>query len=127
MAEDRIERLRQAAMSSRSSLYRWMRQNHEEFAAALADAGRPNWRAIAAEFAKDGLTDPDPSPEAVRLTWWKVRKAVEASRGKQATKPSHPPVLKTPAEAPGPPAVTDAAAPDPANPYGFKPGKLRNT
>jgi hypothetical protein len=113
-------------MSSRSSLYRWMRQNHEEFAAALADAGRPNWRAIAAEFAKDGLTDPDPSPEAVRLTWWKVRKAVEASRGKQATKPSRPPVLKTPAEAPGPPAVTDPAA-DPANPYGFKPGKLRNT
>lgn len=126
MAEDRIERLRQAAMSSRSSLYRWMRQNHDEFAAALADAGRPNWRAIAAEFAKDGLTDPEPSPEAVRLTWWKVRKAVEASQGKRATKPSRSPV-KPPTEAPDAPAVTDPAAPDPANPYGFKPGKLRNT
>lgn len=107
-------------MSSRSSLYRWMQQNHDELAAALAEAGRPNWKAITAEFAADGLTDADgnpPSQEAVRQTWWKVRKGVEATRAKRqtASPPARPVVAKVDT------AADDRPTPD--NPFGFAPGK----
>ena len=139
MPDDRIARLKAAAMSSRSNLYRWMRENHDAFAAALAEAGRPNWDAITKELAKDGFTDSDgksPASEVVRQTWWKVRKAVEAARAKAAHSPasaSHPAVQRVAPSpsvpdsnavsgAPGRPGETAA---DPAAPK-FRPAKLRS-
>jgi hypothetical protein len=73
-------KIRRAAVSERRSLYLWMLANFDEFSATVAEAGRPNWKALAKAFAEEGLTDVkgrDLAPEATRLTWLKVRKAVE--------------------------------------------------
>ena len=86
----RVERIRQAALGRRSSLYLWMLENHDTFAATVAEAVRPDWTALAEAFGAEGLTDSDnkpPSPEGTRQTWWKVRKAVKARRDKQPSKP----------------------------------------
>jgi hypothetical protein len=103
------ERIRQAAaLERRSTLYRWMAANHDEFAAVIAEVGRPNWRALATAFSEEGLRDrlgKPPSPEGTRLTWFKVRKSVQAQRTKRpklqpAPKPSPPPALPTPVTEP---------------------------
>jgi len=132
-----LERIRQAAMSSRSTLYRWMQRNYDGFGAALAEAGRPNWKAITAELVADGLTDADgkpPSQEAVRQTWWKVRKAVEAARAKRLAplSPAAPAVSAAVAPTPSPsgkaagelplPSTADAAPDAPK----FRPARLRS-
>jgi hypothetical protein len=102
-----LERVREAAMARRSELYSWMMQNHEQFAAVVAEAVRPNWRAIAEAFASEGLTDADgkpPSAEATRQTWWKVRKAVKARTASRAGKMR--PETRLPAKGPASEQVT---------------------
>jgi hypothetical protein len=69
---------RAATADRRSSLYLWMVRNYDEFGATLADAGKPNWAALADAFKDEGLTDlkgRPPTPEGARLTWFKVRQA----------------------------------------------------
>jgi hypothetical protein len=135
MPDRTLERIRQAAMSSRSTLYRWLQRNHDGFGAALAEAGRPNWKAITAELIADGLTDADgkpPSQEAVRQTWWKVRKAVESARAKRLAPLPPPTPTVGPAITPSPsagmagdlplPSAADAAPGAPK----FRPARLRS-
>jgi hypothetical protein len=80
MAKISLDQLRKAASSGRrSTLYHWMRENHARISEALADAGRPNWEALAETFAKAGLTDRSnrpPTAAAARQTWHKVRTAL---------------------------------------------------
>jgi hypothetical protein len=55
-----------------------MMRNFDGFAAALQDAGKPNWAALADKFSEMGLTDrrgKPPTPTGARLTWYKVRQA----------------------------------------------------
>jgi hypothetical protein len=74
------EKLREAAMSGRrSALYRWMLENFDQFSGTVAEAGRPNWQALAVAFGEGGLRDrlgKAPSAEGTRQTWFLVRQAV---------------------------------------------------
>ena len=78
------ERIRKAATENRrSTLYLWMFANFEEFEATVADAGRPNWGALAKAFAEEGLVglrNQPPTAEGARLTWFKVRQAKQGKR-----------------------------------------------
>jgi hypothetical protein len=89
-----VERIKQAAaVGRRSSLYLWMLKNHDEFAASLAEAGRPNWQAIAEAFGAEGLTDlrnKPPTAEGARQTWFKVRKAVAKAPAVPKPAPASP-------------------------------------
>jgi hypothetical protein len=60
-----------------------MLTSHDTFKDVVAKAVRPNWKALAAEFAAGGLTDAmeKPRPVKPRQTWWKVRKTVVAPTG----------------------------------------------
>lgn len=71
-----VDALKDAALSRADPLYRWMFVNHEVFRQVVTEAVRPNWRALTELFAAEGLTRAD--PEAVRQTWWRVRKTLEA-------------------------------------------------
>jgi hypothetical protein len=98
--------LTEAAMSKRSSLYRWMAENHDMFAEVLRKAGRPNWEALAKTLGEQGLSDAGnkpPSEETTRQTWWKVRKAMKARRDRrpppqpQLPSPQRPDPVRAPA------------------------------
>jgi hypothetical protein len=81
-----VSLLTAAALSKRSSLYVWMLVNHDTFADVLKKAGRPNWEALARTLGNEGLKNAEgnlPSEETTRQTWWKVRKAVLARRGRR--------------------------------------------
>jgi hypothetical protein len=61
--------------STRSSLVRWLTENHDAFAARLLGK-RADWNALAALFAKAGLTDASglpPKPETARKAWQRVQ------------------------------------------------------
>jgi hypothetical protein len=67
-----LARLQPAA---RSALARWLERHAAELAPTLAESGRTNWRAMAAQFASSGVTDARgkaPTPRCVRDTWRKV-------------------------------------------------------
>ncbi|NOG73512.1 hypothetical protein HJG45_24410 [Roseicella sp. DB1501] len=86
----------------RSPLYRWLHNRHDAFAELLAEV-RPEWRALAAEFAAMGLSGGDGravSPEAARHTWWRVRRDVAKAQAKR--RPAVPPVVTTVHRPPGP-------------------------
>ena len=73
------------ASSGRSKLTRWLRVRHDEFLALLDEHGA-NWAALAKAFAEEGMTTAEGkpfTPETVRVTWYRVRKAVEKSRAKR--------------------------------------------
>jgi hypothetical protein len=85
--------LTDAAMSKRSTLYRWMVANYDDFAEVLKQAGRPNWEKLALTLGEQGLRDAGdkpPTEECTRQTWWKVKKAMARRAGRPATqqKPS---------------------------------------
>ena len=106
--------LRAAALSRRSPLYVWMVENYAVFADVVTEAVRPNWKALAAKFGSEGITDADgkpPSHEAVRQTWWKVRKMVKAREAATARRRSNPPAARPPA-----PVARSAAPPAPVAP-----------
>lgn len=108
------ERIRLAATKERrSTLYRWMLANHDEFAAMVADAGRPNWQALAQAFADEGLRDlreNPPTSEGARQTWFKVRTAVQKERAK---KPKQGPAQVSAGTTVKPPPAASLTSPDP--------------
>lgn len=108
----RIAELARAA-PGRSPLYRWLRARHDQFASLLEET-RPHWPTLAAGFAELGMTTPDGhpiAPEAVRHTWWRVRRDVAAARA-QRTASVAPVVMPVAPPAPAaPPPPPSPAAP----------------
>lgn len=115
-----MDKVRDAILGTdgRGSLYRWLRQHHDELQEMLEQVPRPDWQAITAALRDENLLDAagkPPTPERVRQTWVKVRKDVEIARRRQAAKSQPiagpPPVriLDTPKPEPQP-ASDDAAA-----------------
>ena len=112
------EKIKEAAMSGRRSpLYRWMLENFDQFSGTVAEAGRPNWQALAVAFGEGGLRDrlgKAPSAEGTRQTWFLVRQAV-AKTPKLAGRPAAMvPGPSRPVTASGErqPALLPSAAPD---------------
>lgn len=101
-----------ARTSGPSSLYQWLRRRHDSFAEHVGTV-RPNWAALATEFAALGLTDSSgqaATAERVRKTWWRVRRDV-ALVGRSVP-------TEGPKEAPEPGAFTSVRLPTPpALPY----------
>ena len=116
------DKVRQAATERRrSTLYLHLAANFEDFTAAIAAAGRPNWQAIAKAFAGEGLKDRlghAPTAEGARQTWVAVRAAVAKdpdlpAKLRLGDEPEAPaPILplssRRPAQAPAPPPPTTA-------------------
>jgi len=105
MAKISLDQLRKAASSGRrSTLYYWMRAHHARISEALADAGRPNWEALAETFAKAGLTDrrnEPPTAAITRQTWHKVCAVLAKQQTAAAT--NRPPAASTTATLPSQP------------------------
>lgn len=76
--------------SGRSPLYRWLRARHDVFLALVTET-RPSWRALAEGFADLGLLSPSGRPltaQAVRHTWWRVRRDVATPRSRCRKQPA---------------------------------------
>ena len=99
--------------STRSSLVRWLTENHDAFAARLVGK-RADWNALAALFAKAGLTDASgspPKPETARKAWQRVQndrrgKAIGDSRQQSRQQPKR----ASPASAPPTPEFEPGAS-----------------
>ena len=114
--EDDLARVLRAADqgSSRSRLYQWMRQHHENLAAQFEKV-RPNWPALAAEFASLGIMDSTGKPatsERTRKTWWRVRADVKRAQARNLIGASPAPLVPSPSLTPAP-AAPPVAAPLP--------------
>jgi hypothetical protein len=100
---EEADRIRKAAsIDRRSPLYLWMMANFDEFRDSVAEAGRPNWKSLATEFAALGLKDVkgnQPTPEGARQTWWQVRKAKHAKDTRRADAAAREVRLNAPANA----------------------------
>ena len=99
----RITELARAG-AGRSRLYRWLRTRHDAFAALLEET-RPNWRTLAVGFAELGILTTAGQPiaaEAVRHTWWRVRRDVAAARAKRMALPVPAPAVTVVVPAPPP-------------------------
>ena len=83
-----LDRIRSAAEAAafrrRSEMYRWLRSRHDELLALLSEL-EPPWRVIAAEMTADGVkggmgkgTGRPPTPLAIRRTWQRVCRDLEA-------------------------------------------------
>lgn len=106
--------VRAAVRKAHSSVYWYLRDHHDALVAEFAQVARPNWRGMAEAFAGLGLADhagKPASPEAIRMTWWRVRRDVAKMR---ATMP--PPEPKRPAAPVVPPRFLHSPAPMPAPP-----------
>lgn len=85
-----LGQVREALRSSargHSPLFLWMRAHHDELVVEFA-ANPPNWQQLTQIFRHEALTDRTgkaPSPAIARLTWYRVRQAVAASRAKIQT------------------------------------------
>jgi hypothetical protein len=99
-------------MGARSTLSRWMRENHDAFAARLA-VRRADWTVLAALFENAGLTDGEgktATAETARKTWQRVRQHVARVRA------SLPVSSPEPAAATGrPPQQSAITAANPTN------------
>lgn len=92
--------------SSRSRLYQWMRQHHENLAAQFGKV-RPNWTVLAAEFAALGIMDSTgkpATPERTRKTWWRVRADVQRAQARNLVGASPAAAVPSPALTPAPAA-----------------------
>ena len=103
----------------RSALYDWMWRHHDALAAEFDQPRAPNWRALAERFAAMGAADGagrSPTPEIVRKTWWKVRKAKTEARkrtsGPVRTLPVPAPVPAAHPATPVPAGVPTGDSPD---------------
>ena len=77
-----------ARFGRRSSLFVYMFEHYTDLNRVLVRAGRPNWKALAKEFAAAGFTDINGNPptDAVsRKTWFKVC-AIIAKEGAATTR-----------------------------------------
>jgi hypothetical protein len=101
-------------MRARSSLARWMLQNHDAFAARYT-ARRADWTVLAKVFVDAGLTDADgnpPSSVTARKTWQRVRQMVRNRQMQHQAPPGEPSETRHPASQPPPLASqTEAVAP----------------
>jgi hypothetical protein len=97
----------QTGRTARSSLYRWLRANHDQFLEVWNDAA--DWPAFARSFSALGLTDRNgnaPAPKTARRTWLRVRLDVARSKEKK----SKAALILAPGEiAPGVRAVSNTA------------------
>lgn len=125
-------KVRKAAVTDRRSpLYLWMLANHAGFSATVAEAGRPNWKALSEAFAEEGLMDlknKPPTPEGARLTWLKVRKVVKARDAERSAARLHQAGRTQQRDAPPPLPGTgadDAADDAPPPKHDWTPTKLR--
>ena len=100
---DTFERIRNA--SHTSSLKKWMLKNRADFAAALADAGQPDWQAIAVQLDRIGLTARGGVPlsaNTVRMAWTRILDADKKSKSLAPVKTAIVPHAKTVERAPVP-------------------------
>lgn len=123
-------RLRSAALNGKSPLYRWMLDNYQSFSAAIERADKtPDWKAIAATFASDGLTDSKGNPPVASVasgTWYRVQKAVsERNARKKAVSRGKPKSLAPGIVRPASPGFTAIAGGSPKPRYTFKPSSLK--
>lgn len=86
--DEMLERIAATARDSgsRSKLYRWLRRNHDAFA-EMVEEHRPSWRALAEQFAKEGLTGPTGQPlkaDSARRIWYRARRDEAKERAKRA-------------------------------------------
>jgi hypothetical protein len=128
---DAMTQIRDAASSGRrSALFRWMTRNFDGFAAALQDAGKPNWAALADKFSEMGLTDrqgKSPTPAGARLTWYKVRQA-RLNAAKRTTSIRSAAIFLPPAPVYQPDAIPTEPDALPADDgFVFKTVRLRNS
>jgi hypothetical protein len=108
---DRIAEIARSG-SGRSPLYRWLKSRHDAFLELVSEE-RPDWKRLAQGFQEIGVLSPDGNPltpEAVRHTWWRVRRDVAAAREKKQAKAKPAVSVVTPAEPPpsAEPPVSDA-------------------
>jgi len=86
MAKNQMKAFREAVnaargKTARSSLYRWLRSNHNQFLQAWREGA--DWPAFVQAFTALGLTDrtgKPPVPETVRKTWLQVRKDIAKAK-----------------------------------------------
>ena len=113
MAKDRdISGLIDGAFKPRSTLAAWMREHHDAFHERIS-THVPDWPALVAAFAKEGLTNrfgKPPQAEAARKMWRQIHRDVVASRSEapipsRAQGESTPPrrVVQPPPVRPAPP------------------------
>lgn len=113
-SSDEIEAFRAAlkatrGRTARSSLYRWLRANHDQFLQAWGEGA--DWPAFVQAFAALGLTDrtgKPPVPETARKTWLQVRKDIAKTKADEQAKRA--PSLAPDEIAPGVRAVPDRPA-----------------
>jgi hypothetical protein len=83
MAKDKdISGLIAEAFKPRSTLAAWMREHHDAFHERISTQV-PDWPALVAAFAKEGLTNRfgrPPQAEAARKMWRQIHRDVMASR-----------------------------------------------
>ncbi len=116
-----LQRAYDAGAGHRSSVKRWMTDNHEALAALFGD-GRVDWVWLTAWFSENGFRNADGSAlkkETVRKTWSRVNKTVEGDGYVSVTAVAGgSPVLRDPAcrtaegaktEAEGAPVVGDGS------------------
>ena len=88
--DKRVDQVRDALFSARtrtvrSTLYHFMRQNHDELSTVFEEAP-PAWGPLAERFGTMGLTDrggKPPSANTARMTWYRARLDVKQARSRQ--------------------------------------------
>jgi len=90
--DKRVDQVRDALFSARtrtvrSTLYHFMRQNHDELSTVFEEAP-PAWGPLAERFDTMGLTDrggKPPSANTARMTWYRARLDVRQARSRQGS------------------------------------------
>lgn len=90
--DKRVDQVRDALFSARtrtvrSTLYHFMRQNHDELSTVFEEAP-PAWGPLADRFGTMGLTDrggKPPSANTARMTWYRARLDVRQARSRQGS------------------------------------------
>ena len=86
--------LRKISAAGRSSLYRWLAENHDGIAEAVVGGRVIGWSKLVEDFAALGLVDGSgkpPSPQSARKTWGRVKADIAKVRAeKVAAAPSAP-------------------------------------
>ena len=95
------------AHGRRSPLTIWLTKHRDEFA-AIVEGEEPNWEAMAAEFAADGIMAGNgtitPDGDRLRKTWWTVNRKYKQAKERRAAAASRfaaappPPVPSAPAD-----------------------------
>jgi hypothetical protein len=79
--------LRKINSAGRSSLYRWLAENHDGIAEAASRGRVLGWSELARDFAAPGLLDGSgkpPSTQSARKTWSRVKADIARARAEKA-------------------------------------------